>query len=311
MSPTIVIMRGLPASGKSTMAKTWVRENLDDRVRLSRDDIRAVMFGGEGILPYAQEEMVTSIQRASAMDLLVKGKSVVIDDMNLRERYVKDWIRFARQYGATTQEIRMDTPLEECILRDRQRGEAGGRTLGEKVLRDIAARYHGPIKPIDPDTVPDKSAPVVEEVMRYVANPDLPDAFIFDVDGTLAHNVGGRGFYDWDRVGEDVVDTDVAYLAKTVEHTNHLIVVSGRDEVCRAQTESWLHSAGVRPDLLFMRPEGDHRPDTVIKREIFDREIRGKFNVRGVVDDRPSVCRFWHSLGVTLFKVGDPDQADF
>jgi predicted kinase len=307
----LVIVRGLPGSGKSTWAKAWVRENPDDRARLSRDDIRAVMFNGEGILSWPQEEMVSEIQRASAMALLIKGKSVVIDDMNLRERYVKEWIRFARQYGATTEEVRIDTPLEECILRDRERGLKGGRTLGEKILRDIAAKFRFPIKPIDPDTVEDKKTPGFEVVPYVLADPYLPDAYIFDVDGTLAHNTGGRGFFDWSRVGEDAPDENVIHLARSLDPTNEIIVVSGRSDECREETSTWLRQHGVNFDELHMRAAGDHRPDSVVKSEIFDAHIRERFNVRGVVDDRPSVARLWWQLGLTLLKVGDPDQEDF
>ncbi len=59
-----------------------------------------------------------------------------------------------------------------------------------------------------------------------------------------------------------------------------------------------------------MRESGDFRPDDIIKREIFDRKIRGVYNVKFVIDDRLKVCRMWHQLGLNLFRVGDPD-ADF
>jgi len=45
----------------------------------------------------------------------------------------------------------------------------------------------------------------------------------------------------------------------------------------------------------------------VVKAEIFDREIRGNWNVEGVFDDRKSVVQFWRSLGLTCFQVADGD----
>ena len=58
-----------------------------------------------------------------------------------------------------------------------------------------------------------------------------------------------------------------------------MILVSGRDEVCRSETEAWLEKHDIEYKALFMRPAGDKRKDTIVKREIFDREIRDKYAV--------------------------------
>ena len=39
---------------------------------------------------------------------------------------------------------------------------------------------------------------------------------------------------------------------------------------------------------------------------IFDKEIKGKYNVVAIVDDRLSVSKMWHDRGLPLFRVGDP-----
>jgi hypothetical protein len=59
-----------------------------------------------------------------------------------------------------------------------------------------------------------------------------------------------------------------------------------------------------------MRKTGDKRQDAIVKQEIYDTKIKGKYNILAVFDDRPQVCRMWHQNGLPLFKVGDPD-ADF
>ena len=56
-----------------------------------------------------------------------------------------------------------------------------------------------------------------------------------------------------------------------------------------------------------MRDTGDGRPDNVVKLEIFDREVRERYNVVGVFDDRNKVVSMWRSLGLTVFQVADGD----
>ena len=39
---TLLLTRGLPASGKTTFARAWVAESPTDRARINRDDLRNV-----------------------------------------------------------------------------------------------------------------------------------------------------------------------------------------------------------------------------------------------------------------------------
>ena len=63
---------------------------------------------------------------------------------------------------------------------------------------------------------------------------------------------------------------------------------------------------GIGASALFMRAPGDMRKDTIVKEEIFWRDIADNFNVQFVVDDRPSVCRMWRELGLKVLQVGNP-----
>ena len=55
-----------------------------------------------------------------------------------------------------------------------------------------------------------------------------------------------------------------------------------------------------------MRPAHDQRKDHVVKQEMFDRGIRPYFDVRFVVDDRPSVVEMWRANGLSVLAVTDP-----
>lgn len=56
-----------------------------------------------------------------------------------------------------------------------------------------------------------------------------------------------------------------------------------------------------------MRAARDMRKDAAVKLEIFDREIRHRYRVIAVWDDRASVVAMWRSLGLTVFAVAPGD----
>lgn len=40
-----------------------------------------------------------------------------------------------------------------------------------------------------------------------------------------------------------------------------------------------------------------------MKKEIYEKYIKGKYNVMGVFDDRDRVVEMWRSIGLTCFQV--------
>src|ERR1700749_3938773 len=92
----LLITRGLPASGKTTLAR-----KLQPRVvRVNRDDLR-LMLHGRRLFTEAAEEQVTHIQRLSVEALLARRTDVIVDDMNLRNSTVREWARLAARFRAT------------------------------------------------------------------------------------------------------------------------------------------------------------------------------------------------------------------
>lgn len=144
--------------------------------------------------------------------------------------------------------------------------------------------------------------------MKYIPDESLSKAIIVDIDGTIAH-MHNRGPFDWKRVGEDHFDTLVGSI---VEHFvikgYEVIFLSGRDEICRTQTEEWLEkNFSFFVHNLLMRTNKDYRKDSIVKQEIFFRDIASNYNVHAVIDDRPQVVRMWHEIGIPkVICVGNP-----
>ncbi|TDC59557.1 polynucleotide kinase [Micromonospora sp. KC207] len=138
---------------------------------------------------------------------------------------------------------------------------------------------------------------------------DLPRAIIVDIDGTLALR-GDRSPYDWVRVGEDQPNPAVIELVQTIAAAgrHRIILLSGRDEVCRRQTEMWLDAQRVQFDELHMRPRKDNRKDSVVKAELYRTLVESRYAVAFVVDDRRQVVEMWRDeLGLTCFQVAEGD----
>ena len=292
----VMCMRGLPGSGKSTIA---LREaEVGDVVRVNRDDLRQSLFNGQGILKPWQEDMITKVQRETAALALRAGKNVIVDDTNLRSKYLRAWNEFALDNGADFSVFDVTTPVDVCVERD----SARERSVGEEVIRELGRRFlrngefanyvyieREPVKPVEFD-------------------PTLPNVILVDIDGTLA-DMGDRSPYAWDLVHRDGEHRAIVDLVDSLWEVGYLpIFLSGRDSVCREATEEWLRKAlpnAWRGFDLFMRDEGDTRRDDIVKREIFDREIRGRYNVEFVLDDRDQVVKMWRSLGLTCLQVAE------
>lgn len=137
-----------------------------------------------------------------------------------------------------------------------------------------------------------------------------PPAFLVDIDGTIARR-GDRDIYDASKCHLDEPITEVITLIRAASDgyddgdAPFLIVVSGRHTGHQAPTEAWLAHHFPDYDELHLRQEGDWRSDEIVKREIYERRIAPRYEVRAVFDDRLRVARMWRSLGLPLFYVGD------
>lgn len=142
----IIICQGLPASGKTTMAKEWVSEDPTHRVRFNRDDIRNML--GTYWVP-SREGLINSIYDSFMNEAMLAGYDIVIDNMNLNDKTIKEikeyveefnnWIKLSPadiHYDIEFKKF-LDVPLETLLERDSKREHP----TGEKVIRDLYAKY--------------------------------------------------------------------------------------------------------------------------------------------------------------------------
>jgi protein phosphatase len=143
MEPKVAILLiGAPGSGKTTWGKFYAESR--GITRLCPDEFRAKFGTGE------DDQTVSGIAFAatkSAMgNALELGKSVMIDATNMYRKTRKDFIKIARDRGASTMAIVFEANKETLLERNKNRGLSGGRNVPENVIDDMLSKYQRPEK---------------------------------------------------------------------------------------------------------------------------------------------------------------------
>lgn len=138
--------------------------------------------------------------------------------------------------------------------------------------------------------------------------PSKPSAVLVDVDGTVSL-LGDRNPFDWAAVEQDEPNHPVIEVVRALHAVgHHMVVISGRSEEARAGTEAWLEShVGVPFEGPYLRCKDDERPDSVVKREIYDQHIAPHYDVLCALDDRNQSVDLWRNLGLTCLQVAPGD----
>ena len=293
---TIIMLRGLPASGKSTYAKTLVKEKPGQYKRINRDDMREMLDGYH--LSKDNERFVKRLRDWLIVEALRDGKHVIIDDMNLSEKNINRVKQLIDQHRKRTGEQvalevkEFEIEIEEAIARDEQRE----RPVGARMIRKLHNQFYG-------NGESKGRGPHYKE-----QDKSLPPAIICDLDGTLAI-INHRSPFDASNCEQDGLNEPVADIVASYRTSGHqIILLSGRTDNYMPQTKRWLEKYQIEYDLLLMRKHGDSRKDAIIKKEIVDNYIKEKFFVKFVLDDRNQVVDMWrHEMGYACLQVNYGD----
>ena len=143
------------------------------------------------------------------------------------------------------------------------------------------------------------------------------DTIVFDLDGTLA-NITHRlhfvknGAKNWDSFFKAIPDDqpikEMVDLAVTLLKADDKPVAfaTGRPERTRKDTVAWLLDNGIDTNFearLFMRGDGDKRPDHIVKKIILSDMRKVGLDPVLVFDDRQSVVDMWREEGIRVAQV--------
>ncbi|MEV5941173.1 AAA family ATPase [Streptomyces sp. NPDC051994] len=305
--PTVHVMTGLPASGKTTAAREIVAESGGQCRRVNLDDLRGMLdnAGARGVRSHTAEQAVLALQDAAVREILAAGFDVVVDNTHLTPNIPK---RLKAAVAGQARFVVHDftgVPLDECLARDAARANP----VGEDVIRLLADKHAKAVR--NGWRLTDawmNDAVGLSAVEPYTPDKTLPTAVMCDIDGTLAINVN-RNPYDFTRCEQDGLNASVcdALLAFRQTHGDRIVLLSGRGEEFRERTQAWLAAHEVPYDELWMRAAGDGRRDDLVKAELFDAHVRHRFHVRVSLDDRDRVVAVWRRIGLPTWQVNYGD----
>lgn len=295
----IIVTVGMSNSGKSTFANTAVQHNPDRYVVINRDKIRELLFGytETTISEYytrndvsAREKQVTRYEDTLINEALETGRIPIVDATHLKRTYLE---RF-KYWNVEVELMFFDVLLKEAQVRN----ESRLRQVPADILKKQYNQYVGLRNDLDKN-------PIDFTPVEFINDTEKHPIMIYDIDGTLAHK-GDRSPYDWKAVGKDTVDLPTKFVANRLAGRTPVqvstIICTGRDRVCTEETKKWLSDNRIHYDRMYIREEGDMRPDWIVKEEMW-RKIAEDFYIVGMFDDRLQVVRRARALGLKVFNV--------
>lgn len=149
---------------------------------------------------------------------------------------------------------------------------------------------------------------------------------IVDIDGTVAdcsHRLhwiqskpkNWKAFYAGIEHDKPILHTlevirCLAMAEDSYDLLNRIVFCTGRSEEYRNVTRTWLVKNGgswVLDCPLYMRSEGDHRPDYVVKEELLAKIQADGYYPKLAFEDRQQVVDMWRRNGIICYHVAKGD----
>ncbi len=139
----LIVLQGLPASGKSTWAEKYVKTH-PDTYRVNRDALRLMLYAEQ--FNSDREYPVTVAESSIIEALLWSSCDVIVDACHLSDKSLLSMVHLADDVDAYTKLMVFPAPAVLCIRRDEKRGE-------KMVGSDVIHRMNESRKKLDKDVL--------------------------------------------------------------------------------------------------------------------------------------------------------------
>lgn len=300
MCAKLICLTGLPAAGKSTLAKELLAKN-GNFVRLNKDLLREMLHFN--VWTGRNEGMTKDAECVLAKYFLSQNINVIVDDTNLREQDKQSWSQLAKECNAKFEHTILDTSMEECLNRNPKRD----KPVPTHVIVQMAMSCQKFPQPAKPFIICDIDGTVADITHRlHFIKHSKETCALAETDACIFKK-------DWKAFFEAAKDDIPRY--EVIEHLREyaragykIIFVSGRPEKYRDSTIKWLSTNvldGIEDSFvtLYMRRDHDKQDDDIVKSNIYETYLK-HYPIEAVFDDRPNVIKKWREKGLTVIDVG-------
>ena len=135
----VLILIGVPGSGKSTWSTNFIKENFG-WVRINRDDFR-FMLKGVPVCDHKVEKLINDLQYNALSSSLDAGFNVIIDNTNLKESYINGFLKIVGDKADIEFKI-FDITLDEALERNLTRE----KKVDVEIVTKMYSQYRNLVK---------------------------------------------------------------------------------------------------------------------------------------------------------------------
>lgn len=146
----------------------------------------------------------------------------------------------------------------------------------------------------------------ISEEEDPIYDDDKEECIIVDIDRIINDDITGGNSLNAITDISECVDNVVGVLIPMLHsHGYTIAVISSRNRSDISGVERWFNANGISYDLLFSRDEKDERPLHKYKEEVYEKELKDKYNVKMVLTDNKAIGYMWMAKHLNTVRVGN------
>lgn len=133
---TLIMMIGLPFSGKTTFVEKEIIKDMNEFVIVSKERLKTLM-AGEADVSHNTHSLIDVMKNYFYQDLLLQGKKIVLDEYHISKKERMNKIGYVKEFGYTVVGVFLGTPVDECLNR-------AENEMKKRMVKQVANHFEVP-----------------------------------------------------------------------------------------------------------------------------------------------------------------------